>query len=109
MRTTVWHKNGTRPNIGAAVRGGALGLISAAAALVLLVTSASAGSAGRWTQITRAHNGARANLGLARGKDGALHVLWAGPARAPFTAIFDTPITPGGRVAKPQAVVSGWN
>jgi hypothetical protein len=38
-----------------------------------------------------------------------LHVLWAGPARGPFTAISDTRISPAGVVGKPQAVVSGWN
>ena len=90
------------------IRGAAL-VLAAAAAIVPLVASASAGSVGRWTQITRAHNGAKSNLGLARGKDGALHVLWAGPARGPFTAIFDTSISPAGIAGKPQAVVSGWN
>ena len=93
---------------GRRIRGSAAVLV-AAAAVVPLVASADAGSVGRWTQITRAHNGAKSNLGLARGKDGALHVLWAGPARGPFTAIFDTPISPAGAVGKPQAVVSGWN
>lgn len=85
------------------------GLLAAMVALVALAASASAGPPGHWTQITRAHNGARSNLGLARGKDGALHVLWAGPARGPFTAITDTRISPAGAVGKPQAVVSGWN
>ena len=84
-------------------------VLAAAAAIASLVASASAGSVGRWTQITHAHNGAKSNLGLARGKDGALHVLWAGPARGPFTAISDTRISPTGAVGKPQAVVSGWN
>lgn len=93
---------------GRRIRGSAVVLV-AAAAIVPLVASASTGSVGRWTQITRAHNGAKSNLGLARGKDGALHVLWAGPARGPFTAISDTPISPAGVVGKPQAVVSGWN
>lgn len=88
---------------------GAAGLLAATVALVVLSASASAGPPGHWTQITRAHNGARSNLGLARGKDGALHVLWAGPARGPFTAISDTRISPAGGVGKPQAVVSGWN
>ncbi len=79
------------------------------ATLAILAASATAGPPGKWTQITHAHNGARANLGLARGKDGTLHTLWAGPARAPFTAIYDTAITPAGAVGKPRAVVSGWN
>jgi hypothetical protein len=83
--------------------------VVAAAALAVLGASASAGPPGRWTQITHAHNGAKSNLGLARGKDGTLHVLWAGPQRRPFTAILDTPISPGGAVGPQRAVVSGWN
>lgn len=86
-------------------------LAGAASVTVLAVFAAAApaGPPGRWTQITHAHNGARANLGLARGKDGTLHVLWAGPARGPFTAIYDTPVSPSGAVGKPRPVVSGWN
>lgn len=88
---------------------GAACLLAVTAALVALTAAANAGAPGSWTQITRTHNGARANLGLARGKNGALHVLWAGPARAPFTSILDTPVSPAGAVGKAQAVVSGWN
>jgi hypothetical protein len=84
-------------------------VLVATAALAVLAVSANAGPPGRWTQITQAHNGARANLGLARGKDGTLHVLWAGPARRPYTAIFDTPISLKGVVGQRHAVVSGWN
>ena len=80
-----------------------------AAAVAVLAVSASAGVAGRWTQITHQSNGSRANLGLARGKDGRLHVLWAGPARAPYKGIYDTTISPAGAVGNPQAVVSGWS
>jgi hypothetical protein len=85
--------------------------IALASALVLagFAASASGGPPGTWTQITRAHNGAASNLGLARAKDGALHVLWAGPARTPFTAIFDTTISRSGAVGSPKAVVSGWS
>ena len=79
------------------------------AAFVVLTAPAGAGVAGRWTQITHQSNGARANLGLARGKDGRLHVLWAGPSRAPYKGIYDTAISPAGAVGRPQAVVSGWN
>ncbi len=86
-----------------------ISVIFALGATVSLGASASAGSAGRWAQITHAHNGAKSNLGLARGGNGDLHVLWAGPARRPFTAISDTPISAAGVVRKAQAVVSGWN
>jgi hypothetical protein len=85
------------------------GVVLAAAALVVLAGSAQAGPPGRWTQITHAHNGARSNLGLARGKDGVLHVLWAGPNRGPFTGIYDTAVSVAGVPGKPQAVVSGWS
>ncbi len=88
---------------------GVAGLLAATATLVAFAVSANAGSGGHWTQITRAHNGSRANLGLARGQNGALHVLWAGPARPPFTAILDTPVSPAGAVGKARAVVSGWD
>jgi hypothetical protein len=71
--------------------------------------SAGAGRLGHWTQIARAHSGAGTNLGLARARNGALHVFWAGPVRAPFTTISDTQISPTGAVGKTQAVVSGWN
>jgi hypothetical protein len=84
-------------------------LLAAVSALAVLAVSANAGPPGSWTQITHAHNGAKVNLGLARGKDGTLHVLWAGPSHRGFTAISDTPVSPSGVVGKPQAVVSGWN
>ena len=87
----------------------AAGMLAAASVLALLSASAQAGPPGRWTQITRAHNGAKSNLGLARGKDGTLHVLWAGPTRGPFTAIYDTPVSRAGVVGQQRAVVSGWN
>jgi hypothetical protein len=85
------------------------GFLVAAVALTGLAVSAHAGPSGRWTQITVSHNGSLANLGLARGKDGTLHVLWAGPQRRPYTAIFDTPVSPGGGVGQRRPVVSGWN
>ncbi len=84
-------------------------VLAGASALALFALSANAGPPGKWTQITHAHNGARTNLGLARGKDGSLHVLWAGPNRAPFPAIFDTTISRKGAVGKPRAVISGWS
>ncbi len=74
-----------------------------------LATGADAGPAGKWTQITRGINGARANLGLARARDGTLHVLFAGPGRAPYTAILDATISPSGAVRKAQPVLSGWS
>ena len=83
--------------------------LAAVALSALLGASSSAGQAGRWTQITKMHDGAKANLGLARGKNGVLNVIWAGPARPPYTAILDTPISPAGVAGKPQTVLAGWN
>jgi hypothetical protein len=80
-----------------------------AALVLVLAGSAGAGPPGKWTQITHAHNGTVANLGLARARDGTLHVLWAGPKFRPFTSIFDTPITPAGAVGRARAVLSGWS
>jgi hypothetical protein len=85
-----------------------LALAVAAAAVALLAGSASAGPAGNWTQITHQHNGTAAALGLARAKDGTLHVLWAGPNRNPLTAIYDTQVSPSGVVGGPKPVISGW-
>jgi hypothetical protein len=89
---------------------GAIGRVTAAAALcALALLAAPATSPARWVQITHQHAGSRANLGLARGRVGVLHVLWAGPNRAPFHAILDTPISPNGRVGAAQTIVSGWS
>jgi hypothetical protein len=86
----------------------ARGALLSAVAAAAWAAAGQAGPPGTWTQITKAHNGAKANLGLARDKDGTLHVLWAGPAGRPFTAIFDTPISPAGAVGQPKPIVSGW-
>ena len=82
--------------------------LAVASAAVVAALSAHAAAPGGWTQIAHQHNGARPNLGLARGKDGTLHVLWAGPARAPFTSILDSPVSRSGAVGRPQPVLSGW-
>src|SRR5262245_25683330 len=86
-----------------------LACASLVVAVAAVAGSASAGPATKWTQITHQHNGARTSLGLARGKDGKLHVLWAGPNRAPFHEILDTTITAAGKVGTPQKVLAGWS
>jgi hypothetical protein len=83
-------------------------LLAAGAAVAVLAANAGAGPPGSWTQITHQHNGTVADLGLARAKDGTLHLLWAGPNRNPLTAIFDSAISPAGAVGGPKPVVSGW-
>jgi hypothetical protein len=72
-------------------------------------TAASEGAAPGWRQITHGLNGTRPMLGLARSKDGTLHVLGPGPNRAPWKAILDTPVSPQGVVGRPQPVLSGWD
>jgi hypothetical protein len=37
-----------------------------------------------------------------------LHVLWVGPDRVPYAAVYDTPISPSGAVGTPQTVIQGW-
>jgi hypothetical protein len=83
-------------------------LVAVLSVLALSTANAGAGPPGTWTQITHLINGANPNVGLARAKDGTLHVFWAGPGRAPFTSILDTTITPAGAVGKAQPVLSGW-
>jgi hypothetical protein len=99
----MWTPTRTRVRVATAV------IATLVATVGLGASPSSAGQPSRWTQITHAHNGAKSNLGLARGKGGVLHVLWAGPTRPPFTAISDTSISPAGVAGKPQAVISGWN
>ena len=86
-----------------------LAIAAVASTVASVAVSASAGPPGHWTQITHQHNGTVADVGLARAKDGTLHVFWAGPSRAPLTAILDTPVSPSGAVGNPKPVVSGWN
>lgn len=77
----------------------AFGIVS-----VMLLIAPAAG-AFQWHHITREAS----DIGLARTGDGVLHVLWAGPARIPYTSVFDTTITPAGKLRSPQSVLSGWS
>ena len=64
---------------------------------------------GQWVQVTTPLKGTAIipQIGLARGRDGVLHVVWLNGA-SPAFAIKDTPITAGGRVGKPVTVASHW-
>ena len=64
---------------------------------------------GQWAQVTTPLKGTAIipQIGLARGRDGVLHVVWLNGA-SPTFAIKDTPITAGGRVGKPVTVASHW-
>jgi hypothetical protein len=78
--------------------------VGACALVGLVAGSADAGPPGKWTQIS--HFPSR--VGLARAKDGTLHVLWAGPAKLPYSAIYDTPVSPSGAVGPAKPVLNGW-
>lgn len=67
-------------------------------------TSAKAPKPGHWTQVT----GKLTNIddiGLARGKDGVLHVLWTSGGTN-HRLVADTPISPAGVVGKPVTIQS---
>jgi hypothetical protein len=67
-------------------------------------TKAKALKPGQWTQVT----GKLTNIddiGLARGKDGVLHVLWSSGGTGHFQ-VTDTPISAAGAVGKPVTIQS---
>jgi hypothetical protein len=83
------------------------------AAAVLVAGQAAAGASsrasaasfgpGHWSQVTAAGTGIIADVGLVRGADGALHVLWTAGAPGGHQKIMDTPVAPTG---KPGAAVT---
>jgi hypothetical protein len=62
-------------------------------------TGAPAASAARWVRVTPAGTNIIDDIGLARGKDGVLHVLWT-TDKAPNQSVVDFPVGPGGKVGK---------
>jgi hypothetical protein len=62
------------------------------------------GGQGRWTQVTGQTTGA-AEIGLVRGADGILHVVWQGGNHG--QQIIDTPIAPDGAVGKETTIATG--
>jgi hypothetical protein len=86
--------------------GTVLGLAGAAVALGLVAAPvATAAPAARihWARVTKASNNTIADVGLVRGSDGILHVLWTtgGSGR---NRIMDTPISASGSVLRPVIV-----
>jgi hypothetical protein len=73
--------------------------------------SASPGSAtrgpGRWSQVTASGTPTTADVGLVRGADGVLHVIWAPGDIAGREKIMDTPIAAGGAPERPVTIASG--
>ncbi len=87
------------------------------AAMVPAIGSGTAGAAsasakapkpGHWTQVTTAGLENITDIGLARGPNGVLHVVWAS-GRNPSMSIMDTPIAANGTVGKPVAIVKRVN
>jgi hypothetical protein len=68
--------------------------------------AASAGGPGHWSQVTPATSEIIADIGLVRGSDGVLHVLWLA-GTSPYS-INDTPISANGTVHAKTVVASGW-
>jgi hypothetical protein len=60
-----------------------------------------------WTQVTPSGTPVINDVGLVRGHDGILHVLWLKGESSPVS-IVDTPIGPGGTVHHAVTVVSDW-
>ncbi len=89
----------------------ALAAVTLTAAMTSAMSStALASTTGTWRQIAvgLVAIGGSGNLGLARTKDGVLHVLVATPIASAGTGIEDVPISPAGVPGAPQAVVSDW-
>jgi hypothetical protein len=59
-----------------------------------------------WHRVTPAGTPIIADIGLARGRDGIVHVLWTAGS-SPRMRVMDTPITAAGVVRKPGTLASG--
>lgn len=67
---------------------------------------AAAGGPGHWSQVTGAQEDI-ADVGLVRGADGVLHIIWVKGTAAGHQAIMDTPVGPGGAVQPTATIASG--
>jgi hypothetical protein len=59
----------------------------------------------RWTKVTADGQADFADIGLVRGTNGVLHVIWTGGSTGK-TVIYDTPIAPGGQVQPPVIITA---
>src|SRR3954454_3678887 len=82
--------------------------------LLLLATVASgttsmrAGAPGTWSLLGSGIRTVSGQIGTARTADGVLHVIWSrGGAGTPY-GLFETAVTPAGKVSAAQTIVSGW-
>lgn len=64
-----------------------------------------AGGPGRWSQVTASGTATIADVGLVRGTDGILHVIWAEGATGQGK-IIDTPVGPGGTPGRQVTIAS---
>ncbi len=68
---------------------------------------ATVGGPGRWSQVTAVGTSIIADVGLVRGADGILHVIWAQGTTAGREKIIDTPVGPGGTPAARVTIAAG--
>jgi hypothetical protein len=91
-------------------------LIISATALLAAATGTGAAAAdrgspakaGHWTQVTAAGQENFADIGLVRGTNGVLHVVWTGGTTGK-TDIYDTPIEPDGTVGRAVVITAHLN
>jgi hypothetical protein len=66
---------------------------------------------GRWSQVTTSFRDVGVvpfqDIGLARGSDGVLHVIWASPGPTATHQVLDTAISPNGKVGPAVVIASG--
>lgn len=78
----------------------------AAVAQPTAVAKPTAGGPGRWSQVTASGTSIINDVGLVRGADGILHVLWEQGTTAGKEKIVDSPIGPGGTPATRVTIAS---
>ncbi len=82
--------------------------LTASTATASTATAGTAAAAnGGWSQVTPRDTDIAADIGLARGNDGVLHVLWLA-GDSPMQKIMDTQISAKGTASHPRTVASGW-
>ena len=77
-------------------------LLPTASAATTAFTSRLAPRPGQWTKVTTTLS-SPSDIGLARGADGVLHVIWAAGTTGSFR-ISDTPVSPAGAVGRPVTI-----
>jgi hypothetical protein len=84
-------------------------LAACAVTAVVFASAASAGAATAWRSLgTSGQLNISDLVGTARGSDGTLHVAWSRRTSNGLYDLLQTPVTAGGAVGSPQAIVTGW-